>query len=144
MTTKRDWMLKRLGITQWKLRRHSLLQGEFTVKLPNNVYLLLVANSPPQVNLPLVADIARSLKLTPEQIYALTPKQVMMLPDDVCCHCWWIGLKACREFEGFAFFSSSLAALADNAEAKRVLWRQLIYNEHNIFTHNMCRIKHRD
>ena len=34
MTSRRDWQLQQLGITQWSLRRPGALQGEIAIALP--------------------------------------------------------------------------------------------------------------
>ncbi|CAK8743904.1 DNA polymerase III subunit psi [Sodalis praecaptivus] len=85
--------------------------GEVAITLPGHIRLLLVAEAPPPLDHPLVADVARSMALTPAQLCGMTPLQVMMLPDDVRCHCWWLGLDALREFEGMSFHTPPLAAL---------------------------------
>lgn len=33
MTSRRDWQLQQLGITQWSLRRPRALQGEIAISL---------------------------------------------------------------------------------------------------------------
>lgn len=132
MTTRRDWLLQQLGITQWTLRRPAVLQGEVAITLPGHIRLLLVAEAPPPLDHPLVADVARSMALTPAQLYGVTPLQVMMLPDDVRCHCWWLGLDALREFEGMSFHTPPLAALSGDAGAKRELWRRISDDEYHI------------
>ncbi len=43
MTSRRDWQLQQLGITQWALRRPGALQGEIAISLPAHVRLIVVA-----------------------------------------------------------------------------------------------------
>lgn len=130
MTTRRDWLLRQLGITQWRLWRPTVLRGEVVVKLPDCIRLLLVTDLMTPEFHPLVADVARSLMLTPERIARLTPDQVMMLPEGVCYHCWWLGLAAMRDFGGISLYTPPLAVLQEEAGAKRKLWRQINKNEH--------------
>lgn len=132
MKTRRDWQLQQLGITQWTLRRPAVLQGEVAVKLPDEIRLLVVAHPLTPVDHPLVADVARSMALTPAQLYTVTPEQVMMLPDSVHCHCWWLGLEATRDFAGISFYTPPLAALSQDAVEKRELWHRISDNEHLI------------
>lgn len=132
MTTRRDWLLQQLGITHWTLRRPEVLQGEFAITLPGHIRLLLVAETPPPLDHPLVADVARSMALTPSQLYGVTPLQVMMLPNNIHCHCWWLGLDALRDFEGMSFYTPPLAALLRDAGAKRGLWRRISDDEYHI------------
>ena len=44
MTSRRDWQLQQLGITQWSLRRPGALQGEIAIAIPAHVRLVMVAN----------------------------------------------------------------------------------------------------
>lgn len=121
-----DWLLQQLGITQWKLQRPKVLQGEVTVQLPTYIRLLLVADPLPPADHRLVTDVGRSMLLTSEQIFPLTIAQILMLSDPVCCHCCWLGLKAMRNFNGICLTSPSLRVLQNDAEAKRALWRQIV------------------
>lgn len=34
MTSRRDWQLQQLGITQWALRRPTALRGEIAISIP--------------------------------------------------------------------------------------------------------------
>ena len=43
MTSRRDWQLQQLGITQWSLRRPGALQGEIAISLPGHIRLVMVA-----------------------------------------------------------------------------------------------------
>ncbi|XPE40743.1 DNA polymerase III subunit psi [Shigella flexneri] len=43
MTSRRDWQLQQLGITQWSLRRPGALQGEIAISIPAHVRLVMVA-----------------------------------------------------------------------------------------------------
>ncbi|KYP97665.1 hypothetical protein BG74_01260 [Sodalis-like endosymbiont of Proechinophthirus fluctus] len=133
MRTRRDWLLQQLGITQWTLRRPAVLRGEVAVTLPGRIRLLLVAEAPPPLDHPLVVDVALSMTLTPAQLYGVTPLQVMMLSDNVRCHCWWLGLEALRDFEGMSSFHTPLLeALSRDADAKRELWRRISDDEYYI------------
>ncbi len=125
MTSRRDWLLHQLGITQWTLRRPAALAGEVAVVLPPEIRLLIVAEAPPAAEHPLVGDVARSLGLSLHQLYRLTPEQVMMLPPETRCHSWWMGLEATRSLSGVSFTTPPLAALLGNAAAKRDLWQQI-------------------
>ncbi|MCR3755288.1 MAG: DNA polymerase III subunit psi [Sodalis sp. Psp] len=134
MMIRRDWLLQQLGITQWRLRRPAVLQGEVAIKLPDHTRLLLVTDSLPPEAHHLVTDVVRSLMLTPAQITRLTPDQVMMLPNDVHCHCWWLGLEAIRDFGGISLYTPSLTVLQEDSGSKRELWQQINDNEHPFTT----------
>lgn len=91
MTSRRDWQLQQLGITQWALRRPTALQGEIAISIPAHVRLVMVAEELPALNEPLIGDVLRSLKLTTEQVLQLTPDRVTMLPSDSRCNSWRMG-----------------------------------------------------
>ncbi|MDU2998333.1 MAG: DNA polymerase III subunit psi [Klebsiella pneumoniae] len=73
MTSRRDWQLQQLGITQWSLRRPGALQGEIAISLPDHIRLVMVAETPPSLTEPLIGDILRALAVTPDQVLQLTP-----------------------------------------------------------------------
>lgn len=47
MTSRRDWLLQQMGITQYQLRRPRVLQGEIAVTLAPDTQLIIVADAPP-------------------------------------------------------------------------------------------------
>ncbi len=49
MTSRRDWQLQQLGITQWSLRRPGALLGEIAISLPAHIRLVMVASEPPSL-----------------------------------------------------------------------------------------------
>lgn len=94
MTSRRDWQLQQLGITQWSLRRPGALQGEIAISLPEHIRLVMVAETPPSLTEPLIGDILRALAVTPDQVLQLTPERVAMLPQDSRCNSWLLGTEA--------------------------------------------------
>lgn len=70
MTSRRDWQLQQLGITQWALRRPTALQGEIAISIPAHVRPVMVAEELPALNEPLIDDVLRSLKMTADQFYS--------------------------------------------------------------------------
>ncbi|ACT08258.1 DNA polymerase III psi subunit [Dickeya chrysanthemi Ech1591] len=131
MTSRRDWLLQQLGITQWTLRRPSVLKGEIAVSLPPDARLLIIADPLPASDDPLLQDVVRSLHLSAQQIVGLTPRQAQMLPEHTRCHSWWLGLPATDQWDGVQLISPTLAELYHNAGAKRALWQQICHHEHD-------------
>ena len=132
MTLKRDWLLHQLGITQWTLRRPAVLAGAVAMILPPEIRLVLVADVPPPMGHPLIDDVMRSLGLGLHQSYQLTPEQIMMLPEETHCHCWWLGLEATRSLAGLCLSTPPLPELQTNAAAKRDLWQQMCRYEQDL------------
>ncbi|MBJ7222631.1 MULTISPECIES: DNA polymerase III subunit psi [unclassified Brenneria] len=133
MESRRDWLLQQLGITQWTLTRPAVLQGEIAVTLPARVRLVIVSAEPLAGDDPLLADVLRSLSLTPEQTFSLTPQQVVMLPPNARCHSWRLGVEEPLALEGVQLTSPALTELYHNADAKRALWQQICKHEHDIY-----------
>ncbi len=99
MTSRRDWQLQQLGITQWSLRRPGALQGEIAISLPEHIRLVMVAETPPSLTEPLIGDILRALAVTPDQVLQLTPERVAMLQDSRC-NSWRLGTEASLPLAG--------------------------------------------
>jgi len=136
MSSRRDWLLQQMGITQYTLRRPRALQGEIAVTLPADIRLVIVADVPPTLQDPLIADVLRALELHEAQVQVLTPDQLAMLPDDTRCHSWCLGLDTPVTLAGTQIASPVLAELYHNAGAKRALWQQICQHESDFFTHH--------
>ena len=54
MTSRRDWLLQQMGITQYQLRRPRVLQGEIAVRLTPGTKLIIVADVVPGLHLSLI------------------------------------------------------------------------------------------
>ena len=64
MTSRRDWQLQQLGITQWSpLAARCREIGQ----IPAHVRLVMVANDLPALTDPLVSDVLRALTVSPDQ-----------------------------------------------------------------------------
>lgn len=135
MSSRRDWLLQQMGITQYVLRRPRALQGEIAVSLPTHTRLLIIADVPPSTEDPLVSDVLRALAINPHDAFALTPDQLAMLPDDNHCASWRLGIDAPLALQGTQLASPALDELYHNASAKRALWQQICEHESDFFTH---------
>ncbi|STJ82683.1 ribosomal-protein-alanine acetyltransferase [Escherichia coli] len=100
MTSRRDWQLQQLGITQWSLRRPGALQGEIAIAIPAHVRLVMVANDLPALTDPLVSDVLRALTVSPDQVLQLTPEKIAMLPQGSHCNSWRLGTDEPLSLEG--------------------------------------------
>lgn len=134
MSSRRDWLLQQMGITQYRLRRPQALRGEIAVAVPPSARLLIVADAPPTSAEPLVADVLKSLALTPEQMFALTPDQLAMLSHPSDCPCWYLGVAMPDAAPLVSLSSPALDNLYDSASAKKALWQQICQHEHHFFT----------
>ncbi|CAD5352417.1 DNA polymerase III, psi subunit [Enterobacter cancerogenus] len=136
MTSRRDWQLQQLGITQWALRRPTALQGEIAISIPAHVRLVMVGEELPALNEILIGDVLRSLKLTPDQVLQLTPERVAMLPPDSRCNSWRMGDVDEISLEGGQICSPALEELKANPKARSALWQQICEYENNFFPHD--------
>lgn len=124
-----------MGITQYILRRPRALQGEVSVSLTEQTRLLIVTEAPLSLSDPFICDVLRAMLLNEHQAIVLTPEQQAMLPDDIHCISWSIGLSAPVSAGGPQLASPNLAELYHNASAKRALWQQISDYESDFFTH---------
>ncbi|HAS1560802.1 DNA polymerase III subunit psi [Enterobacter asburiae] len=136
MTSRRDWQLQQLGITQWALRRPTALQGEIAISIPAHVRLVMVAEELPALSEPLIDDVLRSLKMTADQVLQLTPERVAMLPPDSRCNSWRIGETNEIPLQGSQICTPALDELKANPKARSALWQQICEYEHDFFPHD--------
>lgn len=114
MTSRRDWQLQQLGITQWSLRRPGALQGEIAISIPAHVRLVMVAAQLPALTEPLMSDILRALTVSPDQVLQLTPDRVAMLPQGSRCNSWRLGTEEPLLLEGAQVESPAFNELREN------------------------------
>lgn len=134
MSSRRDWLLQQMGITQYTLRRPGALQGEIAISLNGQTRLLIVADVPPLLTDPFISDVLSAMQMREHEVVVLTPEQLMMLPDDTRCTSWCLGLEAPINVPGSQIASPVLAELYHNASAKRALWQQITHYEADFFT----------
>ena len=125
MTSRRDWQLQQLGITQWSLRRPGALQGEIAIAIP-----------PHALTDPLVSDVLRALTVSPDQVLQLTPEKIAMLPQGSRCNSWRLGTDEPLSLEGAQVASPALTDLRANPTARAALWQQICTYEHDFFPRN--------
>jgi DNA polymerase III subunit psi len=135
MSTRRDWLLQQMGITQYQLRRPRVLQGEIAVSLAPDTRLLIVAEIPPTLQEPLIGDVLRTLGLQTSQVMSLTPEQLLMLPDTLSCAGWLLGVESEQAFNGIQLRTASLNELISSSAAKRALWQQMCKHDSHLFPH---------
>jgi len=135
MSTRRDWLLQQMGITQYQLRRPRVLQGEIAVTLLPGTRLILVAEHAPDLQEPLIRDVLRALEIEPAQVMTLTPEQLPMLPEKVDCAGWLLGVESEHPFNGILFTTAVFNEVISSGAAKRALWQQMCNHDSHLFTH---------
>ena len=133
MTSRRDWQLQQLGITQWSLRRPGALQREIAIAIPAHVRLVMVANDLPALTDPLVSDVLRALTVSPDQVLQLTPEKIAMLPQGSRCNSWRLGTEASLPLAGAQVSTPAFDELQTSAPARRALWQQICAHEHDFY-----------
>ncbi|UXY10340.1 DNA polymerase III subunit psi [Kosakonia sp. ML.JS2a] len=133
MTSRRDWQLQQLGITQWTLRHPAVLQGEIAISLPAHIRLVMVAPSLPALTEPLVSDVLRALTITADQVLQLTPDRVAMLPPGSQCNSWLLGVDGPLALAGAQVSTAPYDELRGNPAACAALWQQICEHEHDFF-----------
>lgn len=140
MRAKRDWLLQQIGITQYHLRRphilqYCVLQGEITVRLSPTTRLILVAEHATMLQEPLIHDVLRTLNIQLEHVITLVPEQLPMLPIQVDCPGWLLGVESEHPFNGIKFTTAVFNKLVSSGEAKRALWQQMCNYDSHLFSH---------
>lgn len=109
MTSRRDWQLQQLGITQWSLRRPARCRGDCHCD-PAHVRLVMVANDLPALTDPLVSDVLRALTVSPDGA-ATDARKIAMLPQGSRCNSWRLGTDEPLSLEGAQVASPALTDL---------------------------------
>jgi DNA polymerase-3 subunit psi len=135
MSTRRDWLLQQIGITQYQLRRPRVLQGEIAVTLLPGTRLVMVAEHAPTLQEPLIRDVLHTLNIQPGQVMTLTPEQLPMLPEQVDCAGWLMGVTSEYPFNGITFNTAVFNELISSGAAKRALWQQMCNHDSHLFSH---------
>ncbi|WP_145031470.1 DNA polymerase III subunit psi [Pantoea ananatis] len=135
MTSRRDWLLQQMGITQYQLRRPRVLQGEIAVRLLPDTQLIIVAENPPGLQEPILRDVLHTLSLKPTQVMTVTPDQLQMLPETLNCAGWLLGVESEQTFNGVALTSASFNELLSSGAARRALWQQMFEHDSHFFPH---------
>ncbi|ARF48670.1 MULTISPECIES: DNA polymerase III subunit psi [Pantoea] len=135
MTSRRDWLLQQMGITQYQLRRPRVLQGEIAVRLLPDTQLIIVAENPPGLQEPFLRDVLHTLGLKPTQVMTVTPDQLQMLPETLNCAGWLLGVESEQSFNGVALSSASFNELLSSGAARRALWQQMCEHDSHFFSH---------
>ena len=133
MTSRRDWQLQQLGITQWSLRRPGALQGEIAISIPAHVRLVMVAEQLPALTEPLMSDILRALTVSSDQVLQLTPDRVAMLPQGSRCNSWRLGTDAPLPLAGAQIATPAFDELQTSTPARMALWQQICAHEHDFY-----------
>ncbi|MGV7959765.1 DNA polymerase III subunit psi [Photorhabdus tasmaniensis] len=129
MVTRRDRLLAQLGITQWCLRNPAVLQGELAVHLPDTTRLLIITNDQIDLTNSLLIDIFTAMGLDKSSVYCITSDNIAMLPEQVQCPCWLLGVDITLSWQGISLRSPALNDLYCDGKAKRSLWRQISQHE---------------
>ncbi|MDL4915478.1 MAG: DNA polymerase III subunit psi [Enterobacterales bacterium endosymbiont of Blomia tropicalis] len=135
MTSRRDWLLQQMGIMQYQLRRPRVLQGEIAVTLAADTRLVIVTETPPGLQEPLIRDVLHTLHLQSSQVMMVTPEQLQMLPETLDCAGWLLGVESEQPFNGVALSSASLNELISSGAARRALWQQMCNHDSHLFPH---------
>lgn len=128
MVTRRDELLSQLGITQWAVRRPTVLRGVYAQTLSDQVRLLVITPAAIAADHPLLTDVLRALCLTPAQMALLTPSQASALPATFSGWLWLLGCPPeaiPAHYPQPRISSPPLAELIAQPHAKRALWEQI-------------------
>lgn len=141
MVLRRDTLLNELGVIQWVLRRPSALRGDVAVVLPVETRLLLISPLSISLDTPVLRDVLRTLQLTIQQVYCITPEQLNLLPVHDSLLVWYLGVEPVPKREDICILTPALDHFSHSSDAKRALWQQICQHETDIFP-NISRFSH--
>ena len=131
MAGRRDALLQQMGITQYRLHRPRVLQGEVAVRLKPETRLVVVTADSLSLAQRFLLDVLHSLNLVEHQVMVLPARQLAMLPTPLPCAVWLLGIDADRQYAEIQLATPPLTDLIDNSAEKRALWQQITtYDSH--------------
>lgn len=131
--SRRDILLKEMGILEWKLVKASVLKGTVNILIDNNIKLVIIAEEKLEKSHPFIQDILRSLNINEEHCFIvdfdfLPYLHIKAQPNILC----FIDDSACvTQIEEYLpdnlieWRTSSMKVLQQSAQKKRQLWQQI-------------------
>lgn len=129
--TRRDRLLKQMGITQWMLRNPSALRGERGVRIPESAKLVIISEEEIDLNNGLLKDILLAMKIDQADVICIDSEQLGMVPSPMSVSCWVIGNCRIPETHQIQLTSPTLTNISTSSEAKRSLWKQIYQYDEN-------------
>lgn len=127
MQLSRNLMLRRLGITVWKIRYPIILIKNQPIHLLIKLKLLIISDVLISLHDIFIQDVIRSMYLNQTQICIITIDQIktVILPKNFLSYCWWVGVAELCNYHCVTFNTPSLLTLKSNVNAKRDFWHQI-------------------
>ncbi|MDF7669714.1 DNA polymerase III subunit psi [Orbaceae bacterium ESL0721] len=128
---QQDWYLTQCNITQYILRKSAVQKSERLLELNETVKLIVVASQKPVEKI--FYDILSAIHLNEDQVFHLTPAQLMIAEDNVNRVVWFIDVALPDSWQNSCTIKTcNLAQLASSPAEKRKLWQQLCHYQ-NLF-----------
>lgn len=134
MVSRKERLLHQLGISLYRLRRPSVLQGEVAVRLNHDTRLVIVSTAVPLNAEQFIEDVALCLAITRQQVMFLSPEQLRMLPAPLSVMLWLLGVKIEQHYAAIQLSTPALSELIINPQAKHEFWQQLCTYDSDLFT----------
>jgi len=135
-----DWYLNQLGVTQYILRKHTVMKGEVSINIANNIRLIIVSQSAPDDKI--FYDILKSINVKKEDCLILSPAQLFMPLDQLNHVIWFINENIPDSWKSALLLNdkaiietTTLSKLAQSPNLKRQLWRTLCQYENYFNAH---------
>ncbi|WP_392553360.1 DNA polymerase III subunit psi [Orbus wheelerorum] len=135
-----DWYLNQLGITQYILRKPTVMKGEASINIANNIRLIIVSQSAPDDKI--FYDILKAINVKKEDCLILSPAQLFMPLNQLNHVIWFINenipdsWKSAHTLNDKAIIeTTTLSELAQSPNLKRQLWRTLCQYENYFNAH---------
>jgi len=135
-----DWYLNQLGVTQYILRKPTVMKGEASINITNNIRLIIVSQSVPDDKI--FYDILKAINVKKEEYLILSPAQLFMPLEQLNHVIWFINENIPDSWRNATLLNdkaiietATLSQLASSPNLKRQLWRTLCQYENYFNTH---------
>lgn len=132
MTSRRDWQLQQLGITQWALRRPGATgrDCDFPSRARSSDRGCRgITRAERAANARYFTRVDRESRSG----FTLAPERVAMLPQGSRCNSWRLGTDAPLQLEGAQVTTPAFNELRANPAARAALWQQICEHEHDFY-----------
>lgn len=132
MTSRRDWQLQQLGITQWSLRHTARCRGDCHCD-PGTRPSGDGGKRSSRPDRSFSERCSARINRQPRPGAATDARKIAMLPQGSRCNSWRLGTDEPLSLEGAQVASPALTELRANPTARAALWQQICTYEHDFF-----------
>ncbi|WP_158675181.1 DNA polymerase III subunit psi [Candidatus Pantoea edessiphila] len=120
-----NFILKNIGIIQYKLNRPKLLKGLSNLNISPHIKIVIVTDKISKLDKIFIDDVLYSLNIIHSQVKVIQPEQLTTSTDKLTCPYWLIGVKTKKLSNSLTLYTSHISKLMNNSREKRLFWKKL-------------------